>query len=252
MPRFSKAVASLRSSEIRDLMTLASRPDIISFAGGMPGNELFPVHEIEELYRSLDIKQKQAAFQYGPTPGLPSLLESLAGFLEKKGLPVKENRLLITTGSQQALNVLAKAFIDPAEPVLVENPCFIGALSAFRSYEAELRGVPVDRDGISIDALCREIERKDRAKLLYITPYFHNPAGLLYTIERKQQLIALLQGTNIPLIEDDAYADLYFFEEDLERLTNQSNESGWYQCLLYRLVLKNSWPRPETWMDAGA
>ena len=218
MPRFSKAVASLRSSEIRDLMTLASRPDIISFAGGMPGNELFPVHEIEELYRSLDIKQKQAAFQYGPTPGLPSLLESLAGFLEKKGLPVKENRLLITTGSQQALNVLAKAFIDPAEPVLVENPCFIGALSAFRSYEAELRGVPVDRDGISIDALCREIERKDRAKLLYITPYFHNPAGLLYTIERKQQLIALLQGTNIPLIVDDAYADLYFFEEDLERL----------------------------------
>ena len=172
MPRFSKAVSSLRSSEIRDLMTLASRPDIISFAGGMPGNDLFPVKEVEELYRELDIKIKQAAFQYGPTPGLPSLLESLQGFLEKKGLPVHENRLLITTGSQQALNILGKAFIDPREPVLVENPCFIGALSAFRSYDAELRGVPVDVEGISIDVLRQEIDRKEKAKFLYITPYF--------------------------------------------------------------------------------
>ena len=218
MPRFSKAVSSLRSSEIRDLMTLASRPDIISFAGGMPGNDLFPVEAVEELYRRLDIKKKQAAFQYGPTPGLPSLLESLEGFLEKKGLPVKENRLLITTGSQQALNILGKAFIDPGEPVLVENPCFIGALSAFRSYEAELRGIAVDSDGISIEGLRQEISRNEKAKFLYITPYFHNPAGVLYTAERKNQLIATLQGTNIPLIEDDAYGDLYFFEGDQERL----------------------------------
>ncbi len=218
MPRFSKAVSSLRSSEIRDLMTLASRPDIISFAGGMPGNELFPVEEIEELFRGLDLKKKQAAFQYGPTPGLPSLLESLGGFLEKKGLPVEENRLLITTGSQQGLNLLAKAFIDPGEPVLVENPCFIGALSAFRASEAELRGVPVDREGISIETLRQEIDQKERAKFLYITPYFHNPAGLLYSTERKEQLIKALQGENIPLIEDDAYGDLYFYEEDRPRL----------------------------------
>jgi 2-aminoadipate transaminase len=218
MPRFSKAVSSLRSSEIRDLMTLASRPDIISFAGGMPGNELFPVEEVEELFRGLDLKKKQAAFQYGPTPGLPSLLESLGGFLETKGLPVKENRLLITTGSQQGLNLLAKAFIDPGEPVLVENPCFIGALSAFRASEAELRGVRVDRDGISMEALRQELDRKVRAKFLYITPYFHNPAGLLYTSERKEQLIEALQDKNIPLIEDDAYGDLYFYEEDRPRL----------------------------------
>jgi len=218
MPRFSKAVSSLRSSEIRDLMTLASRPDIISFAGGMPGNELFPVEAVEELFRGLDLKKKQAAFQYGPTPGLPSLLESLSGFLETKGLPVKENRLLITTGSQQGLNLLAKAFIDPGEPVLVENPCFIGALSAFRASEAELRGVAVDRDGISMDALQQELDRKERAKFLYITPYFHNPAGLLYTAERKAQLINALQDKNIPLIEDDAYGDLYFYEEDRPRL----------------------------------
>jgi len=199
-------------------MTLASRPDIISFAGGMPGNELFPVEEVEELFHELDLKKKQAAFQYGPTPGLPSLLESLSGFLKTKGLPVEENRLLITTGSQQGLNLLAKAFIDPGEPVLVENPCFIGALSAFRASEAELRGVPVDRDGIAMEALQQEIDKKEKAKFLYITPYFHNPAGLLYTTERKKQLIDALQGKNIPLIEDDAYGDLYFYEEDRPRL----------------------------------
>ncbi len=218
MPRFSKAVSSLRSSEIRDLMTLASRPDIISFAGGMPGNDLFPVQEIEDLFKALDIKKKRIAFQYGPTPGLPSLLESLSGFLEKKGLPVHSNRLLITTGSQQGLNLLGKAFIDPHDPVLVENPCFIGALSAFRSYDAELRGVPVDRDGIVMEALQQEIDQQEKPKFLYITPYFHNPAGLLYSTERKEQLITALQGRNIPLIEDDAYGDLYFYEEDREQL----------------------------------
>ncbi|NTU45449.1 MAG: PLP-dependent aminotransferase family protein [Chlorobiaceae bacterium] len=218
MPRFSKAVSSLRSSEIRDLMTLASRPDIISFAGGMPGNDLFPVREIEALFSKLSEKTKQSAFQYGPTPGLPTLLESLGGFLEKKGLPVKENRLLITTGSQQALNLLAKAFIDPGDPVLVENPCFIGALSAFRAHEAELKGLPVDREGISIAALQEEIAHSVKPKFLYITPYFHNPAGLLYTQDRKKALVAALQGEEIPLIEDDAYGDLYFFEEDRLRL----------------------------------
>lgn len=218
MPRFSKAVSALRSSEIRDLMTLASRPDIISFAGGMPGNDLFPVQEVEELFARLDIRKKQSAFQYGPTHGLPSLLESLQGFLEKKGLPVHENKLLITTGSLQAINLLAKAFIDPGEPVIVENPCFIGALSAFKSYEADLRGIDVDSEGIAIDELEAEIRRTPKAKLLYVTPYFHNPAGLLYSEERKEKLIGMLQGRDIPLIEDDAYGDLFFKEEDAARL----------------------------------
>jgi 2-aminoadipate transaminase len=218
MPRFSKAVSSLRSSEIRDLMTLASRPDIISFAGGMPGNDLFPVREIEELFAGLDIRKKQAAFQYGPTPGLPSLLESLKGFLEKKGLPVHENKLLITTGSMQAINIFGRAFIDPGDRVLVENPCFIGALSAFTSYGADLRGIGVDSEGISAGELEEECRRSPKAKLLYITPYFHNPAGLLYTEKRKQELIRILQGCDIPLIEDDAYGDLYFNAEDAGRL----------------------------------
>ena len=218
MPRFSSSVSALRSSAIRELMSLASRPDIISFAGGMPGNELFPVEEVEELFRGLDEKSKRAAFQYGPTPGLPSLLESLGGFLERKGLPVKTNRLMITTGSQQALSILAKAFIDPGDRVLTEYPCFIGAIAAFRACGAEIVSIPVDEEGIDIAMLREESERPDPAKFLYITPYFHNPGGMLYTSERKQQLVEALQGRDIPLIEDDAYGDLWFSEEHLDRL----------------------------------
>jgi len=218
MPRFSASVSALRSSAIRELMSLASRPDIISFAGGMPGNELFPVNDVEELFRGLDTRSKQAAFQYGPTPGLPSLLESLGGFLERKGLPVKKNRLMITTGSQQALNILARTFVDPGDRVLTEYPCFIGAISAFRACGAEIVAIPVDDEGIDIDILRKEADRPDPAKFLYITPYFHNPAGMLYSTERKQQLIETLQGRDIPLIEDDAYGDLWFNEEDRERL----------------------------------
>lgn len=218
MPRFSQSVSSLRSSEIRELMSLASKPGIISFAGGMPDNTLFPVDEIEELFGNLDSRTRQAAFQYGPTPGLPSLLESLGGFLEKKGLPVKKNRLMVTTGSQQALNLLANVFIDPGDRVLVENPCFIGALSAFRSCRAELKGIGVDSEGIDARELLLETAKSPKAKFLYITPYFHNPAGILYSESRKQEVIGALEGKDIPLIEDDAYGDLYFHEKERPRL----------------------------------
>lgn len=138
MTRFASSVSCLRSSEIRDLMSLATAPDIISFAGGMPGNELFPLETIDKIYNSLTEEEKQTALQYGPTTGLPTLLESLSEYLEAKGLPVKKNRLIITTGSLQAIHILAKAFIDPEDPVLVETPSFIGALSAFRACQANL------------------------------------------------------------------------------------------------------------------
>jgi len=111
MIKYSKVVSSLRTSEIRDLMGLAIRPDIITFAGGMPGDELFPVEEIDELYNNLPLKIKQTAFQYGPTPGYPPLLESLKEYLRKKGMPVDKDKLMITTGSLQAINILGKVFI---------------------------------------------------------------------------------------------------------------------------------------------
>jgi len=232
MPRFATSLTSLRSSEIRDLMKLATQPGIISFAGGMPDNTLFPIDEVKEIINTLTPQQQQAAFQYGPTPGLPSLLDSLSQHLESKGLPVSTNRLMITTGSQQAIALLARAFIDPGDRVLVENPCFIGAISAFNANQAQLTSIDLDNEGIHIDQLEKETQRPNKAKFLYLTPYFHNPRGILYSAERKQQVARTLAGTDIVLIEDDAYGDLYFYEEDKPRLTpiKAANPSGLDIC----------------------
>jgi 2-aminoadipate transaminase len=219
MTRFASSIQFLRSSEIRDLMSLATRPGIISFAGGMPGNELFPLKEIDEIYNSLTEQEKQVAMQYGPTNGLPLLLESLSKYLEEKGLPVSTNRLMITTGSLQAINILAKAFIDPGDNVIVENPSFIGALSAFRSYEANLITVPLNSDGIDIEQLKKTLDTTvPKPKFFYYSPNFHNPAGTIYSKEVKAQLVELLKDQDVALLEDDVYSDLYFYDEDIENL----------------------------------
>jgi 2-aminoadipate transaminase len=219
--RFAQSTEALSSSEIRDLMSLATAPDIISFAGGMPGNELFPLEELDLIYNRLTGQEKQSALQYGPTSGLPSLMESLSGYLEARGFPVHENRLLIITGSLQAIHILARAFIDPGDRVLVENPSFIGALSAFRGCQADLQAIPLKGDGMDISLLKKELSNDaPLPKLLYFSPNFHNPAGIVYSMEVKQQMIALLQGTNIPVIEDDVYSDIWFHEADLPEMKN--------------------------------
>ena len=219
MPAFSNSVKNLRSSEIRDLMSLANKPDMILFSGGMPDNDLFPLEEIDDIYNNLTTQEKKIAMQYGPTNGLPQLIDSLSLFLENKGLPVSENKIMITTGSLQAINILAKAFIDPGDTIIVENPCFIGAISAFNSYQANIISVPLNESGIDLDqleSLLKDLTQKP--KFIYLTPNFHNPAGTLYTAETKQKLIQLLDGADIPIIEDDVYSDLYFYEEDKDDL----------------------------------
>ncbi|MDD2960455.1 MAG: PLP-dependent aminotransferase family protein [Muribaculaceae bacterium] len=223
MTRFAKSVEALRASQIRDLMSLATRPGIISFAGGMPGNDLFPLKYIDKITAELTEREKQVAMQYGPTTGLPQLLESLSEFLKKKGLPVESHKLIITTGSLQAINILAKAFVDINDDIIVENPSFIGALSAFKSYEANINSCGLDDEGIIIDDLKNMIESLEaqnrKPKFVYITPTFHNPAGVLYTYRRRKQLVELLAGHDIPLIEDDAYGDLTFESTDSADLT---------------------------------
>lgn len=220
MTRFSSSIDKLRSSEIRDLMSLANKPGMILFSGGMPDNNLFPLEAIDNIYKNLSEKEKQIAMQYGPTGGIPELLDSLKVFLKKKGLPVDENRLMITTGSLQAINILARAFIDPGDTIIVENPCFIGAISAFKSYQADIVSIPLTPNGIDLEKLKTTLDNAPQPpKFVYLTPNFHNPAGTLYSLETKQALIELLNDRDIPLIEDDAYSDLYYYEEDKKHLT---------------------------------
>ncbi|MBN1307063.1 MAG: PLP-dependent aminotransferase family protein [Chitinispirillaceae bacterium] len=215
MVDFSVNAKGMRSSEIRHLMKLAANPSIISFAGGMPGNELFPVDVLDELYNGLSRNAKQVALQYGPTPGYPPLLDSLKSYLQSRGLPFEKQGLIITTGAQQAINLMTKVLIDPGDLIVTEYPSFIGAVAAFKSYGANLTSIELDSDGIDIDKLEKTIDgRASQIKMLYLSPHFHNPAGIIYSEERKRALIKLLSGRPFCLLEDDPYGELYFDEAD--------------------------------------
>jgi len=217
MYAFSNAVNSMHSEDIKLLLKMSSGKNMISFAGGMPNNDLFPVKQIDEIYNSLSENKKKLCFQYGPTSGYPPLVRSLENHLRKKGLPVDSNKILITTGSLQAISIITQEFVNQGDVILTENPSFVGALSVFETYEAEIHGIPIDKDGIDIDALKQKITSLDKTpKLLYVTPNYHNPAGIIYTPERKKELLEVLSNTGIILIEDDAYSDLYFKEEEKE------------------------------------
>jgi len=210
---FAKSVEKLRASEIRQLMKTASDPSIISFSGGMPNGDLFPVEVMDEITKDLSVAAKKAAFQYGPTDGFPALKESLGEYLKERGMSLDGNAIMITTGAQQAINLIAKSLIDPQDRILTEDPSFIGALAAFNSYDARIDGVALDDDGIDISALKAACLYGDFPKFLYVIPYFQNPAGTIISPTRKEQLLQTIEEFDLPLLEDDPYGELWFDEE---------------------------------------
>jgi 2-aminoadipate transaminase len=215
MYHFARSVNAMQSSAVRELMKVAADPNMISFAGGMPSPDLFPIRELDEIYASLPLASKQVGFQYGPTPGYPPLLESLREYLRSKNLPVETNDLMITTGSLQAIHLITKVFVDAGDTVVTETPCFVGAIPVFKFFQAELRGVPIDEEGVRIPELDMALHRhKPLPRLLYLTPYFHNPAGIAYGPGRQRQVLNLLEKSDVVLLEDDAYGELYFEEKD--------------------------------------
>lgn len=215
MVEFSSSAKNMRSSEIRRLMQLAADPSIISFAGGMPANSLFPTDVVDDLYNQLSTETKQVAMQYGPTGGYPPLIESLKQYLESRGLSMKDQGLIITTGAQQAINLITKVLIDPKDTIITEYPSFIGALAAFKSYGANLIGIDLDNEGIDLFKLEQILESKtSQNKMLYLNPCFHNPAGITYSKQRKKDLLDMVEGHNICILEDDPYSELYFDEND--------------------------------------
>jgi DNA-binding transcriptional MocR family regulator len=215
MHNFSRKVNSEHSEDIKILMQHSTGKNLISFAGGMPNNDLFPVSEIDDIYNNLSVDLKKTGFQYGPTSGYPPLLRNLKKYLKKKALPVQNNKILITTGSLQAISIITQELINEGDIILTENPSFVGALSVFETYRANIIGIPIDDEGIIIKELKDTIARFSRKpKFLYLTPNFHNPAGITYTLERKRQVLEVLDGTGIILLEDDAYSDLYFLDKD--------------------------------------
>jgi len=234
MYAFSRAVNSMHSEDIKQLMKQSSKEGLISFAGGMPNNDLFPVKQIDEIYKDLSDDIKKLCFQYGPTTGYPPLVKSLQKMMSRKGLPTAADKVLVTTGSLQAISIITQEFVNEGDVILTENPCFVGALSVFETYGAQLVGIPIDKDGIDIVALKKTLAKlKKQPKFLYVTPNFHNPAGIIYTKERRKALLETLSGTDIILIEDDAYGDLYFDPRDADLVKPMKSYKGYDVEIIY-------------------
>jgi DNA-binding transcriptional MocR family regulator len=209
----------LQDSAIRRMGTVvATRHNLVSFAPGYPDATLFPWDELREIAGGLLTGSDPSALQYGPTRGYPPLLESLVDVMAARGIVTGAERLLITSGSQQAVDLIARVLVDPGDIVLVELPTFTGGIAAFRNVGADLVGVPVSPDGLDLENLDLVWDRSKGAgrcvKLLYLIPNFQNPTGALLSLEKRRRLIEWAEYRDVLVLEDDPYGTLYFDDAD--------------------------------------
>jgi 2-aminoadipate transaminase len=207
------ATRTMRSSAIRDLLKLTEQPHMISFAGGLPAPQCFPSEELAAASERVLVNQPLAALQYGPTEGYAPLREFLAARMAGQGVPVPSAQLIVTSGSQQALDLLGKLLIDEGAPVLVEEPTYLGALQAWRPYRPQFIGLPMDEQGLRTDALEQQLQRGPRPRFLYTVSSFQNPTGVTMSRARREELIALAARYGLPIIEDDPYGELRYSGE---------------------------------------
>jgi 2-aminoadipate transaminase len=217
----SRAAAHMQESAIRRMGTVLSQPrDIISFAPGYPAPETFPWQEFREITSELLSGTDGSVLQYGPTRGFRPLLETIVGIMEHRGVRSTLPRLIVTTGSQQGLDLVARVLLDPDDIVLVELPTYTGAITAFRNVQARMVGVRQEADGIDLDHL-EEVYRRltgegGRVRLLYVVPNFQNPTGLLIGLDKRRRLLEWAARRQVLILEDDPYRELYFEDSATE------------------------------------
>ncbi|UCD13116.1 MAG: PLP-dependent aminotransferase family protein [Thermoplasmatales archaeon] len=212
---FSKRAKKLRASEIRELLKITQIPNMISFAGGLPNPHAFPVEIIHECIEKTFKKDIRNALQYGTTEGLASLRGALAERMKKKKqINCELYDLLITSGSQQALSLVAICLLDPGDTYLTSVPAYLGAIQAFSAYEANCESIPMNEEGIDIDSLRRNIERLRRTgiqpKFIYTVPTFQNPSGETMSLGHRKELLNIASEYDFLIVEDDPYGELYF------------------------------------------
>ncbi len=221
--RYGLCAQRIKGSTIRELLKITQRPEVISFGGGLPAPDVFPVKRFEEACHSVLEQHGAQALQYGPTEGYEPLREMIARNLARYGILAHAENVLITAGSQQALDLIGKLLVDSGDRVLVEAPSYLGALQAFGVYGAEFISVPLDDDGLRTDQLESALGQKP--KFIYILPNFQNPAGVTLSEARRRQLIFLAERYGIPIVEDDPYGQLRFEGDHLSPLVVLDHET---------------------------
>ena len=226
---FSSVANRLYRSEIRELLKLTRQPDTISFGGGLPDPAIFPYQAVEDAALRVIRERGRLALQYSPTEGEPFLKEQIVNFMARHGEPVSPENMIVVSSSQQGLDLLGKIFIDPGDPIIVERPTYVGAIQAFRSYNADFQGVEIDYDGIIPEQLektvIRLIDSGRKPKFVYLIPDFQNPSGITLSFERRLKVVALASKYDLTLIEDNPYRELRYKGEMIPSLRSLDKEN---------------------------
>ena len=226
---YSDRAGKMRKSVIRELLKVAQDPEIISFAGGLPNPNSFPIKDLQGVIQTVMEKHGKTALQYGTTQGLLELRESIAERAYKDGIKdITADNVIITSGSQQALDSVGKLFLNPGDTALVGSPTYLGGINAFRSYESSLTGIPLDKDGMIIDLLEETIKNllKDDVlpKFIYVVPTFQNPAGVIMSESRRKQLVDIASEYDLIIIEDDPYEKLNYDADHIKPIKTFDDE----------------------------
>jgi len=223
--KFSERAQQLKSSMIREILKVTQRPEVISFAGGLPSPETFPVERMRAAFDKVLATNGKMALQYGPTDGFPPLREFIASSLSKNGVTISPDQVLMVSGSQQGLDLLGKVLLDEGSKAVVETPSYLGALQAFSVYRPEFVAVEMDEHGLRPDAVA---EKGRDARLLYCLPNFQNPTGLSLSLERRSELVETCDRMRIPLLEDDPYGALCYRGEPLPKMLTMNPDGVIY------------------------
>ncbi|MBL1067906.1 PLP-dependent aminotransferase family protein [Streptomyces sp. 7-21] len=210
------------ASEVRALFAVASRPEIVSLAGGMPNVSALPMADVGAMMARLVEERGPVALQYGSAQGDPSLRESICGVMAAEGIDARPDDVVVTVGSQQALDLVARVFLDPGDSVVAEGPTYVTALGTFAAYQAEVTHVPMDEHGVDPGALAETFARLERAgrpaKLFYTVPTFQNPTGVTLSAERRRRVLQVCRAAGVLVLEDNPYGLLYLEGEPMRAL----------------------------------
>jgi 2-aminoadipate transaminase len=220
--RYAQRIRGMTSSIIRELLKLTEAPDVISFGGGLPAPEVFPRQEIRDAVSFILSRADTSALQYSTTEGHRPLRELLVRHMARYGIRVGPENVLVTSGSQQALDLIGKLLVNPGDHILTEAPTYLGAVQAFNAYQAEYLTVPIDDDGLDTDRL--EEQLRGGPKFLYVLPNFQNPGGVTLSLARRRRLVELANRYGAPMIEDDPYGQLRYEGEHLPPLVTLDAE----------------------------
>ena len=233
--RYASRAAHMTQSEVRALFAVAARPDVISLAGGMPFVQALPNEEVLEVVAQVIRDRSSIALQYGAGDGQEGLRVRLTELMAEEGIDSSPDELVVTAGAQQALDLVAKLFIEPGDTILVEAPSYVGALSAFSVYQPKYLQIPMDQDGIIVERLEEALRGDVKPKFLYVCPNFHNPAGVTISLERRQKLVDVCRAAGVPIIEDDPYGMLRFDGDPLPSLHSLDPENVIYLGTLSKI-----------------